>query len=72
MKTSISKYDFYFEKVYAGHYKVTYTSPVTGKQWKALITDMTLTDAVKYEDEPKVKDLNNLKRIVKYKAKRQY
>lgn len=35
----ISIYDFSFEKVSYGRYKVTYTSPVTGKSWTAHIDD---------------------------------
>jgi hypothetical protein len=48
-----------------GHYEVTYTSPVTGKEWMKVLNDMTLIDATKNEDEPKQSDLNALKRIVK-------
>jgi hypothetical protein len=63
MKTQLSDFRF----VYAGdrHYKVTYTSPVTGKEWMKVLNDMTLIDATKNEDEPKQSDLNQLKRIVK-------
>lgn len=60
-----SKSNFRFELVYSGHYRVTYTSPNTNKQWSALVTCMPYIDCVKYEDEPKQKDLNFLKKYVK-------
>ena len=41
-KTTIS--DFRFEFAGYGHYKVTYTSPVTGKQWTAKTNDMPLIE----------------------------
>jgi hypothetical protein len=63
MKTKIS--DFRFKFAGYGHYEVTYTSPVTGKEWMKVLNDMTLIDATKNEDEPKQSDLNALKRIVK-------
>ena len=65
MKTRISKSDFYFEYAGHGHYYVTYTSPVTGKKWSALTDDMTIIDATKNSENPKIKDLNNLKRLCK-------
>lgn len=65
MKKTISIYDFDFEFAGYGHYKVTYTSPVTLKKWTATTNDMTIIDATKNEDEPKVKDLEMLKRICK-------
>lgn len=65
MKKKISKWDFDFEVAGYGRYKVTYTSPVTFKRWSTVITDMALIDAVKNEDEPKVKDLNSLKMLCK-------
>ena len=52
MKTTI--YDFDFEIAGHGYYKVTYTSPVTGKQW-----------TTKNAEEQKRKDLEELKRICK-------
>lgn len=45
MKASI--YDFRFVFIGYGHYRVTYTSPKTGKQWSNTIIDMTLIDATK-------------------------
>ena len=62
-KTTIS--DFRFEFARYGHYKVTYTSPVTGKSWTAKTNDMPLIDATKNAEEPKRKDLEELKRICK-------
>jgi hypothetical protein len=63
MKTT--KNDFTFTLQGYGHYKVTYTSPVTGKGWSNVTTDMQLIDATKNCDEPKHKDLEMLKRICK-------
>ncbi len=62
---TISIHDFRFEFAGYGHYKVTYTSPKTGKQWRRTINDMTLIDDTKNADEPKKKDLERLKRYVK-------
>ena len=64
MKTKLS--DFSFAPAGYGHYKVTYTSPTTGKQWTKITNDMPLIDATKNADEPKQKDLNELKRLLKY------
>ena len=36
MKTKTTISDFQFRIAGYGHYKVTYTSPVTGKQWTVL------------------------------------
>lgn len=65
MKTKISISDFTFRIVGYGHYRVTYTSPVTGKQWSATTNNMPLIDATKNADDPKVKDLVALKRLCK-------
>jgi hypothetical protein len=65
MKNSIKITDFDFQFAGYGHYKVTYTSPVTGKAWKKTITDMTLIDATKNANEPKKKDLICLKKSLK-------
>lgn len=61
----MSKKDFQFEFAGHGHYKVTYTSPSTGKQWSSLISDMELIDLTKNEDSPTKTNLNILKRAVK-------
>ena len=42
----VSKLDFTFKRVHYGHWKVTYTSPVTGKKWSKTITDMGIIDQV--------------------------
>jgi len=65
MKTTIKKTDFDFTFTGYGHYKVTYTSPVTQKKWTKTITDMPLIDATKNSDSPKKCDLIDLKKIVK-------
>ena len=65
MKTRISIYDFNFLFSGYGHYRVTYTSPVAGKQWRTVISDMTLIDATRNADDPKRKDLEALKRLCK-------
>jgi len=61
---SIAHFDFQFSGY--GHYKVTYTSPVTGKSWTKIIDDMTIIDETKNADYPKIKSLNHLKSIVKW------
>lgn len=65
MKSSVSLYDFSFQFAGYGHYKVTYTSPVTGKKWTTTTNDMPLIDATKNTSEPKKVDLETLKRITK-------
>ena len=65
MKTKIT--DFTFITAGYGHYKVTYTSPATGKQWTKTTNNMPIIDATKNADEPRRKDLNELKRLLKYK-----
>ena len=63
--TKISISDFSFSFSGYGHYKVTYTSPVTGKNWSTVTNNMPLIDATKNADEPKRKDLEELKYLVK-------
>lgn len=65
MKTRVSIYDFNFQIFGYGRYRVTYTSPVTGKQWSTVVSDMALVDATKNADEPKRKDLEVLKWLCK-------
>lgn len=67
MKTRTSIHDFNFQIFGYGHYRVTYTSPATGKQWSTVISDMTLIDATKNADDPKQKYLDALKRFCKNK-----
>jgi len=64
-RVRISKHDFRFIPSGHGHYKVTYTSPVTGKSWTAITSDMPLIDDTKNSEVPKVKDLKYLKRVCK-------
>lgn len=56
----ISITDFEFKVTGYGHYNVTYTSPVTGKQWTTGIDDMPIIDATKNSENPKKKDLEYL------------
>lgn len=65
MKTRISISDFDFQFAGYGHYKVTYTSPVTRRCWTTTTNDMPLIDATKNSDEPLKKDLETLKRVAK-------
>lgn len=65
MKTKISISDFRFELSGYGHYKVTYTSPVTGKKWTKITDNMPLIDSTKNAENPKRCDLETLKWIVK-------
>ena len=57
--------DFNFKMQGYGAYLVEYTSPKTGKTWSKRITDMQVIDATKNSDEPKIKDIKELIRIVK-------
>lgn len=66
MKTTISISDFSFRFSGYGHYKVTYKSPVTGREWSKTVSDMPLIDATKNAEQPKIKDLEALRRIIKY------
>ena len=63
MKTKITDFQFQFSGY--GHYKVTYTSPKTGKTWTADINDMQIIDATKNAEQPTQVDLNSLKSRVK-------
>ncbi len=63
-KISISDFSFVFSGY--GHYKVTYTSPTNGKQWAKVTNNMPLIDVTKNADEPKRKDLEELKYLVKH------
>lgn len=66
MKTKRIKItDFSFMPSGYGHYRVTYTSPVTGISWTTVTNDMPLIDATKNADEPKQVDLNRLKGMCK-------
>ena len=63
--TKISISDFSFSFSGYGHYKVTYTSPLTGKKWSTVTNNMPLIDDTKNAEEPKRKDLELLKYLVK-------
>ena len=63
MKTQLS--DFTFKPSGHGHYQVTYTSPVTGKEWTTTTNNMPLIDLTKNTDSPMRKDLNYLKELCK-------
>ena len=65
-KRQISISDFSFLPYGYGHYRVTYRSPVTFKEWTKVTNNMYLIDLTKNAEEPKRKDLEQLKRIVKY------
>jgi hypothetical protein len=65
MKNSIKIIDFDFKFKGYGHYKVDYKSPITGKIWSCVTTDMELIDCTKNTDDPKKVDLIKLKRICK-------
>jgi len=65
MKNSIKITDFQFQFSGYGHYKVTYTNPATGKTWTTTTSNMPLIDATKNAEEPKKKDLNQLKSLCK-------
>ncbi|HDY67514.1 MAG TPA: hypothetical protein ENH85_06970 [Candidatus Scalindua sp.] len=60
MKTELS--NFSFKPAGHGHYKVTYTSPITGKEWTIVTDNMSIIDDTKNADEtPLRKDLDMLK-----------
>ena len=61
MRNRISIGDFQFVFSGYGHYKVTYTSPVTYKKWRHTTSNMPLIDATYHAEEPKKKDLERLK-----------
>ena len=69
MANKISKTDFTFIPAGYGHYKVTYTSPTTGKKWTTTTNKMYLTDKVLHTEFPLIKDLEELKREVKRNSK---
>lgn len=57
--------DFDFELRSHGIYKVTFTSRKTGKTWSSIISEMSIIDATKNTEEPKVKNLIRLKELCK-------
>ena len=61
-------YGFTFRKVSSGAYQVTYESDydrTIGRYWTARIEDMTIIDATRNTDEPKRKDVDCLRYLVK-------
>jgi hypothetical protein len=64
-KTKIT--DFYIRFVGAGHYRISYNSPVTQKEWTKLVTDMTIVDEFKGTETSNhtQKRLNWLKKFIK-------
>ena len=59
--------DFYFRFVGSGHYRISYFSPITNKEWTKLVTDMPIIDEFKsteINDHTQVR-LNWLKKYVK-------
>lgn len=68
MKRTISITDFRFRVSGYGQYKVTYTSPTTGRSWTATTNDMGLIDATHGADAPKRSDLEALRRACKPQA----
>ena len=65
MKNNISLSDFTFRFSGYGHYKVTYTSPITTKSWTKTTDNMPLIDETKNADNPTKVALNQLKAICK-------
>ena len=65
MRTKTRITDFRFYPAGHGHYRVTYTSPNTGKEWTTVTNDMPLIDATKNSEEPRRKDLDLLKWVCK-------
>ena len=63
MKIQLSDFDFMPSG--HGHYKVTFTSPLTGKKWSTITANMPLIDLTKNAESPKQKDLKELKSICK-------
>lgn len=65
IRTVLKKSNFDFVFAGHGHYRVTYTSPVTDKSKTKTTNDMELIDKTKNTDSPKKKDLLILKRLCK-------
>ena len=69
MNRKIKKSDFRFQFAGYGHYKVTYKSPRTRKEWTKTLDDMSIIDATKNEDFPLQSKLEELKKRVKSQTK---
>ena len=59
---------FRFESAGTGAYNVTYTTPERGDYYKAMIEDMTLTDATYRSDEPTQQALRELANAVRIRG----
>lgn len=57
--------DFHFKLIKPGLYRVVYTDPMRGWQYVGRTSDLGLIKSVILEDEPELKDLNQLKAICK-------
>lgn len=66
MKTNkINLSDFNYQRLGYGHYRVFYTSPVTGIRWRNETRDSSLIDRTFGAENPKVTDLKWLKAVCK-------
>jgi hypothetical protein len=65
MKNLLDITYFKFEFTGYGHYRVTYTAKTTGKKRSKTTANMPLIDATKNKENPKMKDLLELKRLCK-------
>jgi hypothetical protein len=65
MGSNLTITDFSFLPWGYGHYKVRYTSPITGKSWATMTNNMPLIDATKNADSPLKYNLIILKRLCK-------
>lgn len=59
-------HNFKFEKTSAGQYRVTYKTENRGDYWVAYVNAMWLIDETKNAEWAKLKDIKNLRTIVKY------
>lgn len=66
MKKKISITDFKLTKHARGLFYVTYTSPTTGKTWEVYTRNSTLIDDTFGAEEPKRKNLEQLKSLCKW------
>lgn len=57
--------NFEFVFVGYGHYKVTYTSPKTGKRYSVTTYNMPLIDVTKNSNNPLKKNISDLKKLCK-------
>ena len=65
MSNKISITDFSFQFSGYGHYKVTYRSPKTLKEYSKTTNNMPLIDETKNSENPKKVHLEQLKRLCK-------